>query len=160
MRLLMMICLMIGLMMPSAWAGEKGASASPLSQITIKAEDRSEGDTYHIRYTFTNPTDEMIDEEIILTDVTYDLCEGIPFNKDITQCSQTLSRLTIAPLASYTTTISLKQPVPTKFNYLRSGTFYFADGSYLRYAPPDILPKSYFSLLPNISPAGDISLII
>ena len=116
-RSLFVILLMIGLMMPCAWAGVNDAP-SPLSKVTIDAEDWVESDMYHIRYTFTNPTDEMIDEEISLTDITYDLCENKPLNKDITQCSETLSRLTIAPHSSYTTTVSLTPPVPTPFNDL------------------------------------------
>ena len=158
-RSLFVILLMIGLMMPCAWAGVNDAP-SPLSKVTIDAEDWVDGDMYHIRYTFTNPTDEMIDEEISLTDITYDLCENKPLNKDITQCSETLSRLTIAPHSSYTTTVSLTPPVPTPFNYLLASTFYFADGSYLRYAPPKQSPKSHFTLLPNISPSGNVTLSI
>ena len=92
-RLLFMICMMIGLMMPCAWAdtwGEqetnewkevlskpyneyiKGDFAkdeflrknSPLAKLIIETDEWFEGDTYYIRYTFTNPTDEMIDETI------------------------------------------------------------------------------------------------
>ena len=37
---------------------------SPLAKLIIETDEWFEGDTYYIRYTFTNPTDEMIDETI------------------------------------------------------------------------------------------------
>ena len=161
-RLILTICLMIGLMMPSAWAGEKDASASPLSQVTIEAEDWIEGDTYYIRYTFTNPTNEMIDEEVDFTTVGYHY-----YNYDYkdngsstVQCDETLSHLTIAPHSSYTATVSLKQPAPSIFNQLVTSTFYFKDSSYLNYCIASEAPKSHFSLSPSVSPAGDIFLTI
>jgi len=100
--------MMIGLMMPYAWAGVNDAS-SPLSKVTIKAEDWVEGDMYHIRYTFTNPTDEMIDEEIDFTTVGYHYCnyDYKENGSSTVQCDETLSRLTIAPHSSYTATVSL-----------------------------------------------------
>lgn len=68
-RLILAICLMMTMLMPCAWAEEKNASSSPLSQVTITAEDWVEEDTYHIRYTFTNPTDAIIDDEIDFTQI-------------------------------------------------------------------------------------------
>ena len=160
-RLFFMICVMIGLAMPCAWAGVNDAP-SPLSKVTIKAEDWVEGDMYHIRYTFTNPTDEMIDKEIGFSEISYDY-HNYSYENNLgrrTQCDETLSRLTIAPHSSYTMTVSLKQPSPSVFNRLVSSTFYFKDDSCLDYSLSVNMPKSPFSLLPNVSDSGDVSLTI
>ena len=162
-RLLMMICLIMTMLMPCAWAEEKDASASPLSQVTIEAEDWVEGDLYHIRYTFTNPTDEMIDEEIDFAEIRYDYHNSTDKNNlgQRTQCDETISRLTIAPHSSSTIIVSLKQPFPSAFNRLITSTFYFKDSYYLLHSISMLnMPKSPFSLLPNVSPSGDVSLMI
>ena len=162
MRLLLMICLLIGLTVPCAWAEEASAKSSPLAKVTIDAEDWVEGDMYHIRYTFTNPTDEMIDKEIGFSEITYDY-HNYSYENNLgrrTQCDETVSRLTIAPHSSYTMTVSLKQPSPSAFNRLVSSTFYFKDDSYLNYSLSTNMPKSPFSLLPNVSDSGDVSLTI
>ena len=159
-RLILTICLMMTMLMPCAWAGEKDASASPLSQVTITAEDWVEEDTYHIRYTFTNPTDELIDEEIKLTEIMYHCYYNTRDDNTIVQCSETISRLTIAPHSSYTTTVSLKQPIPSAFNRIIHSNFYFKDSSYLNYSDPFTYPKSHFSLAPSVSPSGDVSFTI
>ncbi len=162
MRVLLTICMMIGLMMPCAWAEDKVDTSSPLSKVTIDAEDWVEGDMYHIRYTFTNPTDEMIDEEIDFSTIGYHYCNcNYKDNGSSTvQYDDTLSRLTIAPHSSYMATVSLKQPAPSAFNRLVTSNFYFKDSSYLNYCIASDAPKSPFSLFPNVSPTGDVFLTI
>ena len=161
-RLILTICLMMTMLMPCAWAGEKDASASPLSQVTITAEDWVEEDTYHIRYTFTNPTDELIDEEIDFTTIGYHYYNYDYKNSGSStiQCDETISRLTIAPHSSYTATVSLKPPAPSVFNRLVSSNFYLKDSSYLHHSIASEAPKSRFSLLPNVSLSGDVFLSI
>ena len=161
-RSLFVILLMIGLMMPCAWAQEASAKSSPLSKVTITAEDWVDGDMYHIRYTFTNPTDEMIDKEIGFSEISYDYHNYSSENNlgRRTQCDETVSRLTIAPHSSYAMTVSLKQPSPSAFNRLVRSTFYFKDDSCLDYTLSTNMPKSPFSLLPNTSDSGDVSLTI
>lgn len=135
---------------------------SPLSKVTITAEDWVDGDMYHIRYTFTNPTDEMIDEEIDFTTVGYHYCnyDYKDNGSSTVQYDDTHSLLTIAPHSSYTATVSLKQPAPSAFNRLVTSNFYFKDSSYLNYCIASEAPKSPFSLSPNVSPTGDVFLTI
>ena len=162
MRLMLVIGLLIGLTMPCASGEEASTKSSPLSKVTIDAEDWVEGDMYHIRYTFTNPTDEMIDKEIDFTTIGYHYYNYDYKHNDSStiQYDETLSRLTIAPHSSYTTTVSLKQPLPSIFNQLIHSNFYFKDSSYLYYSIASEAPKSLFSLLPNVSPTGDVFLTI
>ena len=86
-RIMMVVFLLVVSAVP-AWAGEKASvpiesSYAPaaeqmtmeeaLSKVTIKAEDWLDGDTYHIRYTFINPTDVYIEKEVACVITRYDL---------------------------------------------------------------------------------------
>lgn len=78
-RLMMAVFLLIISAMP-AWAeekidtltwltrphlfGQQPEYESPLSKISIDSEDWSDGNTYYLRYTFTNPTDTVLEKDI------------------------------------------------------------------------------------------------
>lgn len=132
-----------------------------LSSINIQAEDWLDGDTYYIRYTFTNPTNTPLEKKIDLITVTYDLCHAADPYQTITQYTEAIPQLQIQPYSSCTETIELKQPIPVQFNKLTSCTIFFADNSSLQYnALGDSAPISPFRLIPVVSPFGDVSLTI
>ena len=167
MRLLLTICLMIGLAMPCAAAGTWGEKeinewkesvtksyetyieersaflegrnedsrfSLPLFKLTIEAYEWMEDDTYHIRYTFTNPTDEMIEETVLRTNVLLYTHDGTPHSPAITKRDPAPEWvLRVEPHSSTTHTITLpKEPAFTHFTHEET-SFYLSDGSTLSY---------------------------
>ncbi|MBQ2113788.1 MAG: hypothetical protein II324_01280 [Selenomonadales bacterium] len=114
-RSLFVILLMIGLMMPCAWAEEASAKSSPLSKVTIESDEWMEGDTYHIRYTFTNPTDEVIEETVLRTNVLLYTHDRAPYSPAITKRDPAPEWvLRVEPHSSTTHTITFpKEPAFT-----------------------------------------------
>lgn len=164
----MMITFLLMIFVVPAWAGEQTASPSAitaeqssienaLTKVTIEAEDWLDGNTYHIRYTFTNPADVQIDKQIKYMTVKYEpIYYAATSSKPALQYSEGIPHLIIPPHSTYTTTISLPQQKPAVFNNLTYSRFYFADHSYLDYAKPYLKPpKALFSISPLISPDGD-----
>lgn len=144
-RYLLLICLVITSAMPLC-AAEKNTNYpvsidfllqeqdNPLqeifNQITIDAKDWIDGDTYYIRYTFTNPTATRIDKEIYLPIVSY--FQYTETEIDVKrQCCFDLPRLVIPPYATTAITLRLPQRTPSRFNQLSQTSFYFSDDSQL-----------------------------
>lgn len=141
-------------------AAEQISSENALSKITITTKDWLDGDTYYIRYTFTNPTDTHIKKKLELTTISYTPCYKVDFNEMVVQCTEDISQLIIPPYSSHAITISLQQINPAPFNELKSSTFYFDDGSYIYYFADDEQTESHFSLSPYIAPDGKVYLSI
>lgn len=204
-RLILTICLMIGLMMPSAWAGEKivppfevpqefeaawqhvqqGTDSrdsytppdrnnysylheepvttylkdmSPLTKLHIESEDWVEGNTYYVRHTITNPTDELIEEDLDHLTINYKIFLNQEKTVYRTQYSDIIPTISLPPHSSqsFITTLTVNEP----FDYIQflASDFYFTDGAELTHklshgdTPPDIL------ITPIILPSGDIYL--
>ncbi len=162
-RVLLTICMMIGLMMPCAWAdtwGEKETNEwkeilskpyneymkgdfakdeflrknSPLAKLIIETDEWFEGDTYYIRYTFTNPTDEVIDETISRAFIrlqagrAYDIASSVIKRDPAPEWA-----LRVEPHSSMSHTIMLpKDPVFSHFIH-DSSFFYLSSGGTLFY---------------------------
>ena len=173
-RLLFMICLLIGLMMPCAWAGTWGEQEtnvwkeilskeyneykngdlakdeflrknSPLAKLVIETDEWFEGDTYYIRYTFTNPTDEVIDETISRSFIRlnaarpYDIASSVIKRDPAPEWA-----LHVEPHSSMSHTIMLpKEPVFSHFIY-DSSFFYLSSGGTLAcfWMEQDITPPA------------------
>lgn len=146
-RYLLLVCLMIVSAMPVCIAEENtDYYVSPLphsqsqdnslqeifNQIIVDAKDWIDGDTYYIRYTFTNPTATRIDKDIYLADVTYTHCTETE-QKIQMQGNFDLPRLVIPPYATTAITLRLPQHTTDGFNQLFHTTFYFSDDSMLTY---------------------------
>ena len=165
-RLILTIWLMIGLMMPCAWANTWGEDEinewkksatkpyetymekrsalslseedirlnSPLSKLTIEAYEWFEGDTYYIRYTFNNPTDELIEETVLRTNVLLHAHNRTPLSPKIIKRDPSPEWvLRIEPQSSTSRTITLpKEPAFTHFIHELT-TFYLANDSTLSY---------------------------
>lgn len=71
-RLMMAVCIWMMAMMPCAWAEEADTSSEQaLSALTLAVDTYQKKDTYYIRCTFTNPTDEPINKQIDHLDIEY-----------------------------------------------------------------------------------------
>ena len=204
-RLLLTICMMIGLMMPCAWAGEKVVppfevpqefeaawqhvqqgtdsrdvhtppdrdaffpahrepvttylkNMSPLTKLHIESEDWVKGNTYYVRHTITNPTDELIEGDLDHLTITYALYLNQEKPVYRTQYSDITPTISLPPHSSqsFVTTLTINEP----FDYIHfvDSVFTFTDGAELTYelshgdTPPDIL------ITPIILPSGDIYL--
>ena len=141
---------------PSASITEQSAIKNALSKITVEAKDSLDGNTYQIRYTFTNPTDVQIDKSISYMTAKYEsFYPASVYSTPVVQYSDSLPRLTIPPHSAYTITVSLPQQNPAVFNDLTGSSFYFDDHSYLDYAKALFdAPKALFSLSPIVSDDG------
>ena len=144
MRLMMILCLLVVSAVP-VWAGEKDAviesSSAPiaeqmtieeaLAKVTITAEDRLDGDVYHIRYTFTNPTDVYIEKDILYTEV-YLLAYWNDTCSLITKVDNSPNRhLSIAPHSETTMVLSFpKEYTHERYSY-RGMRFQFAQNDSL-----------------------------
>ena len=162
-RLLFVIGLLIGLMMPCAHAdtwGEqetnewkemlakpyneymKGDFAkdeflsknSPLAKLIIQTDEWFEGDTYYIRYTFTNPTDEAIDETISRSFIRLQAARAYDIASSIIKRDPAPEwMLRVEPHSSVSHTIMLpKEPVFSHFIH-DSSFFYLSSGGTLCY---------------------------
>ncbi|MBO5244980.1 MAG: hypothetical protein J6B02_02650 [Selenomonadales bacterium] len=203
-RLLLMICLMMTMLMPCAWAEENVVPpfevpqefaeawqhvqngtevtysmpqkpehdpdiyyykkmplkiGSPLSYLTIKTEDQIEGNTYYIRYTITNSTDEMIEKDIDYIDIGCRLFTSQ--DKHLlyqNYHSDDIRTLMIPPRSSRSFTIPLTIKTPFKFIRYASSRFFFTDNTHLVHEAHNstILPKVLMT--PIVLPSGEVYL--
>ena len=131
-RLILTICMMMTLLMPCAWA-EENATSSQLSQITIETEDWIDGDTYYIRYTFTNPTDKKINETIARTFIAVDAASNTSFSQTLLKEDDEEWQLSIAPHSSSShTTMFPIEPSYIHFSHDRT-VFRLSNGNSLWY---------------------------
>ncbi|MBR0325786.1 MAG: hypothetical protein IIX11_06625, partial [Selenomonadales bacterium] len=176
-RCIMTVLLLIATAMP-VWANPQEQELPPeiqelikagvdlyeeevLANLRVEVSDQLVGDTYTITYTITNPTNTPLNKKIALTTITYDACHADDPYQTITQCTDTIPALVIAPGETSTITATFKQPIPVQFNHLKSCTFFFEDNAILRYNTlGENAPPSPFHLTPIVSPFGDVSLQI
>ena len=204
-RLILAICLMMTMLMPCAWAGEKDVPpfevpqefteawqhvqngtevtysqtpeperdpdiyyyrrdmqlkiGSPLSYLTIETEDWVEGNTYYVRYTITNPTDEMIEK-----DIDYINIECRLFTSQDTHYiyqnyySDNIRTLTIPPRSSRSFTIPLTIKKPFKLIRYCDSSLFFTDDTHLVHKSRNstVLPKVLMT--PIVLPSGEVYL--
>ena len=177
MRLLMMICLMMTMLMPCTWAGitedlnalqqqsaelltsyQKQTEESALSQVTIESEDWVEGDTYYIRYTFTNPTDEMIDETVAYIQVSYHTYDVSYIPHTYHQYTKPMPHLRIEPHSAYTIIAALPLKEPAVIAEQAITYFNFSDKSTLLYAPLHTSTDISLHTMPIYLPSGKLLL--
>ena len=134
----MMIALLLILSVMPVWAGEKdltdqeiqnditsnalyhisleriNAKQSPLSKIQADMKVQRKGDTYYLRYTFTNPTDTHIEKTLRYADVLHSVSYPDKFPNLFTQRCEKPTKFDLPPHASTTVTLALTE----KKNYL------------------------------------------
>ena len=151
-RLTVAVCMMMTMLMPCAWADtweeqvwadaqtENPLAAwekmqnSPLSKLTAESEEWFEGDTYYIRYTFTNPTDKKVEETVTRTYVDLQAANGILRRTSVVKRDPAPEwTLCIEPHSSMSHTIALpKEPAFTHFIH-EAAKFHLASGGTLSY---------------------------
>lgn len=103
-----------------------------LKHVTVSTEDWLDGNTYYIRYTFTNPTSVAIDKKVDLTTVKYRRCAYNELFGFSQRGSTAIATLAIPPHGTYTTTLEFPLFIPVAQYYrLLSTALYFTDGSAL-----------------------------
>ncbi len=176
-RCIMTVLLLIATAMP-AWANAQEQELPPeiqelikagvelyeeevLQNLRIEVDDQLQGDTYTLTYTITNPTNTPLNKKAAFATVTYDACHAAdPYHK-VTQYTDAIPALVVAPGETATFTISLKQPMAVQFNHLNSCTVFFEDNSTIHYNTlSETAPPSPFHLTPIVSPFGDVTLQI
>ncbi len=116
-RLILAVCIWMMAMMPCVWAEEADTSSEQaLSALTLAVDTYQKKDTYYIRCTFTNPTDEPINKQIDHIKFMYDphyadraVYEKRPtrYCESIYQYDDTVTELSVPPHR----TVSLSIPV-------------------------------------------------
>ena len=201
-RLLFMICVIIGLMMPCAWAQEKvdvpfeipaefqeawnhvqnGTDArdtfsipdrdkfypyheepvttylknmSSLAKLSIESEDWVENSTYYVRYTLTNPTNELIEGDVEYLTVSYVLFLGKESPVTRTQYSDVIPKISLPPHSSDSFVAAFAINEPFDYIHFNDSIFHFTDSAILTHdllrdnTPPDVL------ITPIILPSGE-----
>lgn len=110
----------------------------PLYRLTIGSYEWMENDAYHIRYTFTNPTDELLETTVLHTDIMLYANNGTsPSPPVIKRDPAPEWVLRVKPHSSITHTITLpKEPAFTHFIHEET-RFCLSDGSTLSYSLRD-----------------------
>lgn len=159
-RLILAVCMMIGVLMPCAWASEspdfeitasqseKEKSSyqdSPLSKLVIDTDEWFEDDTYHICYTFTNPTDELINETITRTFIEVHTSTGTSLSNSVVKQDPSLEWRLILPPHSSTKHVVTLPKEPCYIHFFHNQTiFELSDGNVLYYTlrKQDITPPA------------------
>lgn len=204
-RLILTICMIMAMLMPCAWAGEKvdvpfeiptefqeawshvqnGTEVtfsqpqrseqdpdiyyhrwdmplkigSPLSYLTIETEDRVEGNTYYVRYTITNPTDEMIEKDIDYIDIGCRLfVSQDKYHFYQNYHSDNIRTLTIPPRSSRSFTIPLTIKNPFKIIRYCSSSFFFTDDTHLVHESRNSTVLPNVLMTPIVLPSGEVYL--
>ena len=188
-RCIMTVLLLIATAMP-VWAGEKdltdkeimqdiksdarhelsaskaSSEQSPLSKIQADMKVQRKGDTYYLRYTFTNPTDTHIEKTLRYADVFHSVSYADKFSTLFTKRCETPKKFDLPPYASTTITLTLTHKEPFLYIDPKITRFYFTDDSLSVFpheeAPlvlmkPVILHDNSWALsIENISPTETI----
>ena len=122
-RLMMAVCIWMMAVMPCAWAEEADTSSEQaLSALTLAVDTYQKKDTYYIRCTFTNPTDEPINKQIDHLDIEYAphyadraVYEERPARhlNTIHQYNDTVTELSVPPRGTFSFSIPINLPQPT-----------------------------------------------
>lgn len=132
-----------------------------LKCVTVSAEDCTDGNTYYICYTFTNPTSVAIDKKVDLTTVAYKRRSLKDPFEYVYQCSTELTDLMIPPYGKYKSTISFPQKDSFFFNQHMYSKFCFDDGAFLKFDEEFYRnPSSLVRLATVISPENELFLSI
>ena len=128
---------------------------------------RRKGDTYYLRYTFTNPTDAHIEKTLRYADVFHSVSYIDRFSDLFTQRCETPTKFDLPPHASTTITLALTPGEPYIHLEPCIANFYFTDDSLtviphheepLALMKPIILPNGSLALsVENTSPTETIS---
>ena len=159
-RLMLTVCIWMMAVMPCAWAEENSSSEtaisqaeteemllknSPLSKLTIETDEWIERDTYHIRYTFTNPTDEAINETVTRTLIEVHAATNTSLSTSIVKQDPSSEwQLILEPHSSMTHTITFPKE-PSYINLFHNQTiFKLLDDNILYYSlrKQDMVPPA------------------
>ena len=174
-RCMMILFLLMISVMP-VWAEEKDASSdlitefrqkyqqrvneSPLSKLIVTTEDWREDNTYYVRHTIANPTNEKIKKKLTRIQVSYSIFDSNHTETLCNQYSDAISELIVPANNACTVTTAL--PLPIKSSDVRieySDTLWeFTDQSFLLSSFATEVSPFHLSL--SVSPNGKPSVSI
>ena len=181
-RCTMILFLLMIFMMP-AWANEKDIlpkdispsiaerlkavnqhieekNRSPLAKLRIESKEWHEGSTQYIRYTFTNPTDTLIQQKIAYTSVNYTAFTTAKHFDHKNYSTDAIGELVIKPHSSTSKTFAIPQEAPIIFVDHSQTTFYLNESDFIDYHPMTLTKRDAvsFVLTPIRLPSGEIAL--
>ena len=128
---------------------------SPLAKLSIKSEDWVENSTYYVRYTLTNPTNELIEGDVEYLTVSYVLFLGKESPVTRTQYSDVIPKISLPPHSSASFVAAFAINEPFDYIHFNDSIFHFTDSAILTHdllrdnTPPDVL------ITPIILPSGE-----
>lgn len=126
---------------PTEITAEQMTMEDALSKVTIESEDWLDGDTYYIRYTFTNPTDVGIEKDILYTNVALFAYWNNTCSKITKVDNSPNQHLSIAPHSETTMLLSFPKEYTHDQYSFRSACFYFATKDLLAYDTYSVTPE-------------------
>lgn len=139
---------------------EQEKNRSPLAKLCIESEAWHEGSTQYIRYTFTNPTDTLIQQKIAYTDISYvAFTTAKQFDHRI-YSTDAIRELIIKPHSSISKTFAIPQNAPIIFVNHSWTTFYLNESDFIDYHSMTQTPSDSvsFVLTPTRLPNGEFAL--
>ena len=139
---------------------EQAQKESPLSKLRIESKGWHEDSTQYIRYTFTNPTDTLIQEKIAYIRIIYEaFTTAKPFDLQI-HSTDAIRELVVKPKSSASITVSIPQKAPIIFVNQLDTTFFLNEYDSIYYVPttPTITDSVSFIPTPTRLPSGNIVL--
>ena len=130
----------------------------PLSKLRIESEDWFEGNTYYIRYTITNPTNELIEGDVDYFMIGYLLYSKKEESVLKERYSDIIPQISIPPHSSRSFVIPLTINEPFDYIHFKYSTFYFTDDSYLSYELEYDRELPNVLVAPIILPSGEVYL--
>ena len=171
----MMILFLLTISAMPAWASEKDTShdlltefrqkyqqrvaESPLSKLIVTTEDWRENNTYYVRHTITNPTNEKIEKKLTRVQVSYS-AHNQKKTYSYHQYVDSITDLKVKPNETITVTFPLLLSTDDPIDLIEHEhtLWEFTDRSYI-----DIVnapTSSDFHIEPIFSPTGDLAISI
>ena len=139
---------------------EQAKKESPLSKLRIESEGWHEDSTQYFRYTFTNPTDMLIQEKIAYIRILYEaFTTAKPFDLQI-HSTDAIRELIVEPNSSASITVSIPQKAPIIFVNQLDTTFFLNEYDSIYYLPttPTVSDPVSFVPTPTRLPSGEFVL--
>lgn len=129
---------------------------SPWNKLCIKTESWTKGNTFYTRYTFTNPTDELIEKIFTHADICYSIYRQNKSRINPIQHSDAIRTLSLPPHSSQSFLVPLTIKEPFDLIQINSATFYGTDRSTLGYYLRPTQTPSTILMTPIVLPSGEL----
>ena len=135
---------------------EKHQADPPWNKLCIKAESWTEGNTFFTRYTFTNPTDELLEKIFTHADICYSIYRQNKSRTNPIQHSDAIRTLSLSPHSSQSFLVPLTIKEPFDLIQINSANFYGTDNSTIGYYLRPTETPSNVLMTPIVLPSGEL----